>query len=277
MPARFTQRLKTDRMDELILAISMSNTKQTGDYLKEFIDLINRHNETDLKIKKVKVLLSCFLQRHYIGVEAAKQGGESWKQANEAALICLKNGAAYEISKWDEWIHHPRYEATLKKVITLYETNDAFKTIIGNLVKRHAPKADEISAKNYLFEECTVFLLLKDAHVSYPSNELNAAVDFVTRYFQTNIHYHGYAFYSKAEAQVLPRKAVKPSSSTVVFSEEEKAIKEEVLKLASRLESIGIVGKSKQINFFKKVLPSTSQEVVATASQEEIKHASDRK
>lgn len=277
MPARFTQRLKTDRMDELILAISMSNTKQTGDYLKEFIDLINRHNEIDLKIKKVKVLLSCFLQRHYIGTEAAKKGGEIWKQENEAALMCLKNGAVYEISYWDEWVHHPNYEATHAEVISLYETNDAFKTIIGNLVKRHAPKADEVSAKNYLFEECTVFLLLKDAHVSYPSNELNAAVDFVTRYFGTNIHYHGYAFYSKAETHLLPRKAVKSPSSTVVFSEEEKAIKQEVLKLASRLESIGIVGKSKQITFFKKVLPSTSQEGVATASQEEVKHASPRK
>jgi hypothetical protein len=277
MPARFTQRLKTDRMDELILAISMSNKKQTGDYLKEFVDLINRHNETDLKIKKVKVLLSCFLQRHYIGTEAARQGGEIWKQENEAALMCLKNGAAYEISDWDEWVHHPHYEATLKEVIALYETNDAFRTIIGNLVKRHAPKADEVSAKNYLFEECTVFLLLKDAHVCYPSNELNAAVDFVTRYFETNIHYHGYAFYSKAEAQVLPRKAVKPSSSTGGLSEEEKAIKEEVLKLASRLESIGIVSKSKQINFFKKVLPSSSQEVIVEANQEEAQHASPRK
>lgn len=81
-------------------------------------------------------------------------------------------------------MNHRHYEATLKEVIALYETNDAFKTIIGNLVKRHAPKADEVSAKNYLFEECTVFLLLKDAHVCYPSNELNAAVDFVTRYFE---------------------------------------------------------------------------------------------
>lgn len=45
---------------------------------------------------------------------------------------------------------------------------------------------------------------------------------------------------------------MKPSSSTAGFSEEEKVIKEDVLKLASRLESIGIVGKSKQITFLKK-------------------------
>lgn len=90
MPERFTQRLKIERLNELILAISMSNKKQTGDYLKKFVDLINRHNETDLKIKKVKVLLSCFLQRHYIGTEAAKEGGKQWKQANEAALMCLR-------------------------------------------------------------------------------------------------------------------------------------------------------------------------------------------
>ncbi|BBB14755.1 uncharacterized protein RVIR1_02180 [Candidatus Rickettsiella viridis] len=232
-----------------------------------------------MKIKKIKVLLSCFLQRHYIGTESAKKGGEIWKRENEAALTCLDKGTVYEISHWNEWVNHPDYEITYAEVISLHESNDAFKTIIGNLVKRHAPKADEASAKNYLFEECTVFILLKNAHVSYPSNELNAAVDFVTRYFKTNIHYHGYAFYSKAETSLSRKKvpAGKPSSSHAVFLEEEKAIKEEVLKLASKLESIGIVGKSKQITFFKKALSNTSLEGVATTNQEEVKHASPRK
>ncbi len=68
MPARFTKRLKLDEpIEKLILAVSMGNAKQTAEYLKDFIDLINRHNEVELRIKQVDILLSCHLHRHYVG------------------------------------------------------------------------------------------------------------------------------------------------------------------------------------------------------------------
>lgn len=271
MPARFTQRLKTDEMEELILAVSMSNAKQTGDYLREFIDLINRHNEQGLKIKNITVLLSCFLQRHYIGYEAAKKSGEKWRVENEPYLKCLEQGGHYKITHWNEWVNNSDYVNAHAHVASLYESNDEFKTIIGNLVKRHAPKSDEASAKKYLFEECAVFLLLKNAHISYPSNELNAAVGFVTNYFKTDIHYHGYAFYSRAEARQLPPKKIPeatPSTRTTFICDEERTIKEEMLKLSSQLEKIGIVGKSKQVTFFKKVLSATPAMPAATSSRE---------
>ncbi len=149
----------------------------------------------------------------------------------------------------------------------LYKQNSEFKTIIDNLVKRHAPKADVDSAKNYLFEECTVFRLLKDSHISYPSNELNAAVEFITKHFNTNIHYHGYAFYTKPNDDKLSRRNQTEEISTRkrLNSAEERTIEAEVIKICTQLHSHGITPKAQQ-TFFAKIIKKVSSSVADVPS-----------
>ena len=260
MTARFTKRLKLNEpIEKLILAISMGNDKQTAEYLNDFIDLINRHNTPEIKIKQVDILLSCYLQRHYIGKEAAIKRGKNWILENEKYLKNLEHEVKYKIIPWIDFNATAEFQLIYSEVDLLYKKNSEFKTIIDNLVKRHAPKADVVSAKNYLFEECTVFRLLKNSHVSYPSNQLNAAVEFVTKYFNTNISYHGYAFYNKPSDNKLLCRNQKEKISTKkkLSSSEEKAIEEEIIKISKKLHDYGFNSKAQQ-TFFKQVIQKIS-------------------
>lgn len=171
---------------ELQTVISIGNKNQVGECFEAFVELVNKHSS---RISKLKIIVSDWLQRHYLGEEAAGALLEEWVQSSQQYLDKLQ--IPYEVIGWNKFTNDPAYLEAHEKISTLYSTNSAFGTVVDKCAKQHSHKADFESAKKYILEECAVALLQK-GHFAYPSKESNAAMGYVIEKFNPDFHYHGY-------------------------------------------------------------------------------------
>lgn len=237
MRAKFIKGFVVDEAVVLQHFISMNHDRQSNENFKAFIEMVQRLNKNQKqRINKVEIDLSCYLQRHYVGNAEAEKIGKKWREENENSLKMLN--IPYEIIGWKDLISKIGYGECFEKVTKLFQTDDAFKLIVTNLAKQHSHKADFDSAKNYLLEECAVFLNTT-GHICYPSTELNAAVSFVLKKFESKLKFHGFMLYQE------PEKKLENSCS----ANDEKLFKT-CLKISKLMELSGIYSKTDQMRFF---------------------------
>lgn len=241
MKTRFYKGLKITEPIILKFAVSMSNEHQTKSEFGLFIDLVNRQNNQRIKIQKLEIILSCYLQRYYYGEDYPKKLEAQWRTESEKYLSHLK-AIELEIIEWKTLIEKTGFIEAKQKVDSLYKEDSAFTTIVNNLATRHANKADHESAKKYLLEECAVFLNM-NGHVAYPGTNWNEAVDYVLKIFSSNLIYHGYCFYKSHEH--APSKE-KPSTEIKLLNS--------CLKTTKLLNKFGVIGEQNQAQFFKDFL-----------------------
>ncbi len=191
--AKFIKGLNTKERTTLTLAVSMENEKQTGEDLEAFIVLVNQHKN---RVKRLKIVLSCYLQRHYIGKQAAEALFDKWKGENKDALSKLDPDIELEVVGWRTIIETDEFKCALQFLTRLYDESEEFRTKVKLLSNRHSHKADAESSKSYLLEENTFFMIYKGI-VCYPGQHLNAANEFVVQNYNKDLIFCGYIVFIK--------------------------------------------------------------------------------
>ncbi|WP_218814194.1 hypothetical protein [Rickettsiella endosymbiont of Dermanyssus gallinae] len=200
----------------IVNVISMDQPSQSGDKFESFTNCINNLNKKH-GVKKLVIILTDFLQRHYVGLNTqlspneikklAIEKGSHWVKNNRKALTFqLDIKIDFQIVYWDNVIGKKDYKDAFAKVSHLYQTDAAFRGIVDELSKSYADKLlyrhKEIAnppnfescfdaAKNYLLEESAIWgpLLKQDLDfITYPGGK-NKAVEYTYNHlFQSAEH-----------------------------------------------------------------------------------------
>lgn len=258
--AKFIKGLDLKEPKVLILAISMDNKKQTLEDFEAFVELANRHKN---RISKVRVVLSCYLQRHYVGEEKALELLENWKKENSEFL------AKFTVSKdeikpesWKEIIADPRYDAELKKAENEYKNNKEFQELVDKLAKKFSWKKSFEDAKNYLIDECAGMLVLSyDGIIAYPHQKLNDAAEYFLSKYNSKHHYAGYEISS---INSYERHKAHVNLEEILITN--------CFNLSKVMEVNGIFGGKQQAKFFEKFI-QMKEEFVLNRDNEERKDA----
>ncbi len=256
MRAKFIKGLRASDPITLKLVVSMENKRQTGEDFLAFVELVNKHNKKRNMIKKVEIILSCYLQRHYVGEQKTVEIRETWEKNNE---ISLKENlqVPFEIIPWNELCKFEKYSDSKKKVDNLYTEDTAFQTIVNNLAKQHSHKADHQSAVNYLLEECAG-LLSMDGDVAYPSTSLNGAVSYMLEKFKSSLIFHGYMLIQPQVLNSVFFKHKNQNKETMLPEEVNIAnLLQVCLELSELMSNAGINNLEKQANYFKDFIELT--------------------
>jgi len=255
--AKFKTPLHIGSDSELWLLVSLENDKQSGENLTAFFDLIERLATNGREIKKIKIILSDYLNRHYRGEEKAKEMGLEWVTKNDLILKACK--IPIEIIYWKS-LYDPeevkQKEVVLKK---LHQENQEYQIIINGIASSHAKKAGNGSATNYLIEESAVISSLEGI-ICYPADELNEALKFSIKYFKQNLVYHGYAIYDNNKKK--KNIGLSSSNTTQTISKTSNSSERLLicsLQLVEAMENNGIFGAQQQAGFFQKFIELKNQ------------------
>lgn len=162
----------------LINVISIDSIKQSGNFLKEFINLVNKNTD---KISKIIFLDTTYLNRHY-DKKYEEQTVTDWRKSHEA-IIRNYVSIEWEIMDWRTVISTDKYGEIYSKLSSYYSKNqnsDCFyreyhEKVIG--VANSKKNKGELDARiKYILEEDAGFLSL-EGMVTYP-DKLNAALGY---------------------------------------------------------------------------------------------------
>jgi hypothetical protein len=260
--AKFSKGLDLKQPKALILAVSIDNKKQTLEDFEAFVELANRHKK---RISGIRVVLSCYLQRHYVGSEEARKFFDNWKEENGSFLkkftISIEE---VEAKSWETIIKDPRYDEAFKKVQEEYTTNEDFKNIVARLARKFAWKKSFEAARNYLLDECAGLLVLSyDGVIAYPHFKLGDAADYFLNKYNPHHHYAGYELHL-----VKSHKSVRQASVYSLPNNEEGLISA-CFGLSKMMELNGIFGPKKQSKFFEKFVVLKEEFVSQTINMDE--------
>jgi hypothetical protein len=212
----------------IVNVISMEQPSQTGIKFEAFAKQLNvihqRHG-----VKKIVVILTDYLQRHYVALNQelseskvsnlSNEKGKAWIKKNRKTLtFCLDLKINFEIMRWKKLLERNDFYEALRKVKNLYRTNVKFKSIVDTLSQHFADKLVLRSenferpfnvktcfeaAKSYLLEESAIWgplLNLGFDFITYPGRK-NEAVEYTyTHLFQSencNLPWFRYSFEKK--------------------------------------------------------------------------------
>ena len=98
-----------------LVAISIGQDNQTGNYLSELMELL----KNTPKVKKITILKADTLQRHHLKItngvseeealELSKQESLRWDSENAKLIAEFKDIYNVEILKWDDYIKLPYF------------------------------------------------------------------------------------------------------------------------------------------------------------------------
>lgn len=212
----------------IVNVISMEQPSQTGVKFEAFAKQLNMIHKRH-KVKKIVVILTDFLQRHYVALnqelsksevnKLSNEKGKAWIKKNRKTLtFCLDLKINFEIIRWKKLLERNDFTEALHKVENLYQTDVKFKSIVDSLSQHYADKlvlrftslkkpfnvkACFEAAKSYLLEESAIWgplLNLGFDFITYPGRK-NEAVEYTyTHLFQSencNLPWFRYSFEKK--------------------------------------------------------------------------------
>jgi hypothetical protein len=101
----------------------------------------------------------------------------------------------FQFVRWSELTGKKEYEQLFKRIQNDYETDTDFKNVVDQLAEefKKRKKCKFESARNYLLDECAVYLMF-DGKTTYPDKQLNFALQYViTKYKKPEeLQYIGY-------------------------------------------------------------------------------------
>lgn len=179
----------------LLYAVSKDNERQTKDNFGLFINWVLENKN---KIAVLKIILSDYLNRYYVGDAKALEWGRIWKLDNQAYLDKLKlQDISYQLLNWKQLTDEKKYQELRENVDRLYLNDQEFKTAVNGLAYSNQNKAGFNSAVNYLLEESSVLALLEGI-LTYPAQKLNGAIHCALNKLNCGPTYIGHMFiYSK--------------------------------------------------------------------------------
>ncbi len=190
----------------ILMGISMKQTHQSGEKLRAFVNEIKKYTN----IKKVIFVITDYLHRHYVQLEAglsldkageeAEKMGEDWIQLNEANLKDL-SPVELQLVKWKSLIEDSNqakdtpYAHCLSEIERYYREDSGFQQIVdrysNEFGKKHYNRLKnreditletcQKAAKNYFLEESTIilkFILLKFDVMTYPG-KCNQGISYI--------------------------------------------------------------------------------------------------
>ena len=197
----------------IVNVISMEQPSQTGIKFEAFAKHLNvihqRHG-----VKKIVIILTDFLQRHYIGLneklslsevrKLSNEKGKAWIKKNRKALtFCLNLKINFDIVRWEKLLAQKDFGEALDKIKNLYHIDVKFKSTVDILSQHYADKlvlrSENLekpfniktcfeAAKSYLLEESAIWgplLHLGFDFITYPGRK-NEAVEYTyTHLFQS--------------------------------------------------------------------------------------------
>lgn len=197
--AKFKSKFELERAQCILMGISMKQTHQSGEKLDAFVNEINNYHN----IKKVILVITDYLHRHYVRLEGnksleeagndAEKLGEAWIQENKSILNKIPT-EKLQIIKWKNLIDDESFNDCLSKVKEYYNTENSFKKIVNDYAINFGNKyfkqlqsntttleACMLAARNYFFEESAIilkFISFKFDVMTYPG-ECNPGISFI--------------------------------------------------------------------------------------------------
>jgi hypothetical protein len=192
----------------ILMGISMKQTHQSGEELNAFVHGINHYPN----IKKVILVITDYLHRHYVQLEGhnsledsgeeAEKMGEAWMECNKSILEELSTVVEVQIIKWRDLIEDSNqtsedipYSNCLSTVQRCYSQDFYFQQIVDVYSEKFGKKyydrltesrentleACILAAKNYCLEEIAnslKFISLKFDVMTYPG-DCNQGISFI--------------------------------------------------------------------------------------------------
>lgn len=148
-----------NRVDILINIISHHNMKQQERGFEAFISLVNKNKE---KLKLVKFVDTCYLQRHYDKRYATPKYYASWERINKPYLNLLE--APYDVLSWKDIMDSTEYDKFYQKISVAYlgnadnsvEPDVYFRECVDATLASIANTATMQQKLDYLLEESSV-------------------------------------------------------------------------------------------------------------------------
>ncbi|MGC1183313.1 hypothetical protein [Legionella sp.] len=190
--------LKSDTKNEFIhskcvLTISVGQPPHESDKFRATLIALN--NNFDFCI----IMVCDSLQRHTMEIVSLLDKNEIHEQSNLLGDEWIMRNARfinqltipYEISRWDYWLNHEKYNTKSHIINQLYHSDEQFKKSVddttSDFLKRNTDKMVReygdafFLSKEYLLEECAVMLILAEEGYEfeiYP-NQRNLALDYI--------------------------------------------------------------------------------------------------
>lgn len=163
--------------------ISIDSVKQSGKFLKEFIDLVNKNRD---KISKIIFIDTTYLNRHY-DLKYEEETISAWRKSHE---LIIRNHLQieWEIRDWRTVISMDRYQDMHAKLKLRYSEDSnyfdkAYREKVVSVANSKKDKGNMSAKIEYLIEESAGFLSL-DGIITYPGT-LNAALDYCYHEFKS--------------------------------------------------------------------------------------------
>lgn len=186
--ANFAGGLEVNEPIILNLYVSPDNEKQAGDNLEAFVDLVNKEKQ---KIKKLVVIDTSYLRRHYDHKFSNTSIKSDWLKANEQYLKNLK--VEYEVISYQTITKTLRYEYFQKKIKSDFEGNneglevdEVFRQKVLQLLEEFTYKGSKQSVTKFLLDECAGNLAAGEGYYTY-SGKFNAAIEHVRNKYKDDI------------------------------------------------------------------------------------------
>jgi tRNA-dependent cyclodipeptide synthase len=159
--------------------ISLANRRCSGKELGRLFEWLAAEN-----ITRVEVQLSDSLHRHNLlwsectdldsAHAAALKLGDAWLHENRQILGCAEaffNN--FRVTRWDRWINDSNFGTCLKKIESIYETDEIFQVLIENeIVDYFERRKRSLSSRR---KELSVMYFIEEIAVTDLSNELELA------------------------------------------------------------------------------------------------------
>ena len=165
------------------LQISMRSKRCSGQVIREICGKL-----VQLKVRDVEFQIADTLHRYNSiwqhdldetqASEHARRIGDEWLDKNqETLLFCCRSFSSVSVKRWDFWIEKKDYRESLKKIESIYETDEDFRKLIDEEVEGYFQSIGrsltnvrkELSIR-YLLEEISVSEMTASEHVNeiYP-------------------------------------------------------------------------------------------------------------
>ena len=211
---KYIKQHPTRRDFSIVNVISMDQPSQRGEKFEAFVNRVNILHKK-YGVKKLTVVLTDSLQKHYVGLnpklanldvkKLACKKGTDWLIQNNEFLSYLDLKINIEVWHWDKLVSRDDFKEALMQVEEFYKKEADFQEIVNRLSSEYAKKLSERrknwknppdytacfeAARNYLLEESAIWgplLNLGFNFITYPGRK-NEAVDYTYNKLSQSTH-----------------------------------------------------------------------------------------